>query len=91
VGYLCAGPKHFQTWQKLANAKMPMTLPHLGAGEAGYGKEPGVSRARAYLASHLNEADDPYALALVANALVRGCSQQRSADGADQAGSGCRD
>ena len=65
------GQSHFQTWQKLANAKMPMTAYLTWAlVEAGYGKEPGVSRARAYLASHLNEADDPYVLALVANALV---------------------
>ena len=65
------GFSHFETWQKLANAKMPMTAYLTWAlVEAGYGKEPGVSRARAYLANHLNEADDPYVLALVANALV---------------------
>jgi uncharacterized protein YfaS (alpha-2-macroglobulin family) len=65
------GYSHFQTWQKLSNAKMPMTAYLTWAlVEAGYGQEPGVSRARAYLASHLNEADDPYVLALVANALV---------------------
>ncbi len=65
------GYSHFETWQKLANAKIPMTAYLTWAlVEAGYGKEPGVSRARAYLANHLNEADDPYVLALVANALV---------------------
>jgi uncharacterized protein YfaS (alpha-2-macroglobulin family) len=65
------GYSHFETWQRLSNAKMPMTAYLTWAlVEAGYGNDPGVARARAYLTSHLNEANDPYVLALVANALV---------------------
>ncbi|MBN1887007.1 MAG: hypothetical protein JW850_03420, partial [Thermoflexales bacterium] len=62
---------HFETWQRLANARLPITA-YLSWAlvEAGYGSDPGVGRAQSYLVQHLDQAEDPYVLALVANALA---------------------
>jgi uncharacterized protein YfaS (alpha-2-macroglobulin family) len=38
--------------------------------EAGYGEDPGTQRGLVYLRDHLAEAEDPYVLALCANALL---------------------
>lgn len=58
-------PMH--TWSRLGNSKLPVTAYVTWALlEAGF--DPG--RAVAYIETHLAEAQDPYALALCANALV---------------------
>jgi uncharacterized protein YfaS (alpha-2-macroglobulin family) len=47
--------------------------------EAGYGEEPGTRRGTAYLLDHLAEAEDPYVLALCANALSSRATQYSGA------------
>jgi 5-hydroxyisourate hydrolase-like protein (transthyretin family) len=65
------GYSHFETWKRLANARLPITAYLTWAlVEAGHGSDPGVERAQTYLVQHLDQAEDPYVLALVANALA---------------------
>ncbi len=65
------GGVHFASWHKLANARLPITAYVAWAlVEAGYGDDPGVGRALEYLLAHASEADDPYVLALMVNALA---------------------
>ncbi|MFN3761741.1 MAG: MG2 domain-containing protein [Anaerolineae bacterium] len=65
------GGVHFESWRKLANARLPITAYVAWAlVEAGYGNDPGVGRALEYLLAHASEADDPYVLALMVNALA---------------------
>ncbi|MDW8069413.1 MAG: MG2 domain-containing protein [Anaerolineae bacterium] len=64
------GGVHFESWQKLANARLPITAYVAWAlVEAGYEDDPGVGQALDYLLAHASEADDPYVLALMVNAL----------------------
>lgn len=64
------GGVHFPSWQKLANARLPITAYVAWAlVEAGYGDDPGVQKALDYLLAHASEADDPYVLALMVNAF----------------------
>ncbi len=65
------GGVHFESWKKLANARLPITAYVAWAlVEAGYGDDPDVGRALEYLLSHASEADDPYVLALMVNSLA---------------------
>jgi len=62
---------HFASWHQLANARLPITAYIAWAlVEAGYEDNPGVQRALGYLLDHASEADDPYVLALMVNALA---------------------
>ncbi len=62
---------HFASWQKLANARLPITAYVAWAlVEAGYEETPQVERALQYLVVHAHEADDPYVLALMVNSLT---------------------
>ena len=65
------GGVHFPSWQKLANARLPITAYVAWAlVEAGYEDDPGVQQALGYLLDHASEANDPYVLALMVNALA---------------------
>lgn len=65
------GGVHFESWKKLANARLPITAYVAWAlVEAGYGDDPDVGRALEYLLSRASEADDPYVLALMVNSLA---------------------
>ncbi|HIQ06095.1 MAG TPA: hypothetical protein EYH31_10500 [Anaerolineae bacterium] len=66
-----AGFVHEATWGKLGNKELPITGYVVWAlGEAGYGDDPATQRGLDYLRTHWQEAEDPYLLALVANALA---------------------
>jgi len=63
------GLTHNATWDKLKNSRLPVTAYITWAlAEAGYKNEAG--RGLNYLRAHLDEADDSYVLALVANAFA---------------------
>lgn len=58
-------------WQQLQNSDLPVTAYVAWAFiEAGYEDTPAVRRGLDYVRAHLNEAKDPYVLALIANALA---------------------
>ncbi len=62
---------HFHSWQKLVNARLPVTAYVAWAlVEAGYEGTPQVERALQYLVAHAHEADAPYVLALMVNSLA---------------------
>ncbi|MBP6469497.1 MAG: hypothetical protein KBE23_22200 [Chloroflexi bacterium] len=65
------GLVHESTWSNLQNDRLPVTAYVIWSlTEAGYGSDSGTQRGLDYVRQHANEADDPYVLALVANALV---------------------
>ncbi|MEA3308390.1 MAG: alpha-2-macroglobulin family protein, partial [Chloroflexota bacterium] len=70
------GLVHESTWSDLGDDRVPVTayiswaLVHTG-----YGDESATQRGLAYVREHAHAVDDPYALALVANALVADASQ----------------
>jgi hypothetical protein len=58
-------------WQQLQNSDLPVTAYVVWTLiEAGYEDEQATRRGLDYVADHLEEAEDPYVLALIANALV---------------------
>ncbi len=65
------GLVHESTWANLGNDRVPVTayiswaLVH-----AGYGDDSATQRGLTYIREHAHEVEDPYALALVANALA---------------------
>ncbi|UCC62944.1 MAG: hypothetical protein JSV36_19705, partial [Anaerolineae bacterium] len=70
------GYSHHESWAALADARLPTTAYVTWALiEAGYGDDPRLQFAVNYLARNLDKADDPYVLALVANALSAADSQ----------------
>ncbi len=65
------GLVHENTWQSLKNARLPVTAYIVWSLiEAGYADETRTQNGLAYIREHLSQADDPYVVALVANALV---------------------
>ena len=71
------GLVHETSWQALGNDRVPVTAYITWALlSAGYGERPEVQTALAYLRAHHQEVSDPYALALVANALVTADAQE---------------
>ena len=65
------GLAHENTWQSLGNDRLPVTAYIIWSlTEAGFGSEPGTQKGLAYVQENQSQAMDPYALALVANALV---------------------
>lgn len=65
------GLVHESTWSNLQNDRLPVTAYIVWSlTEAGFAHESGTQRGLDYVRQHANEADDPYVLALVANALV---------------------
>ncbi len=65
------GLVHESSWQSLGNERLPVTAYIVWAlTEAGYTDESGTQKGLDYVREFQAEADDPYALALVANALA---------------------
>ncbi len=65
------GLVHENTWQNLANDRLPVTAYITWSlVEAGFGDDPGTRRGLSYLKEFQGQAEDPYVVALVANALV---------------------
>ena len=65
------GLVHEQSWARLGNARLPVTAYIAWAlTEAGYEDEAGTARGLDYVREFWRDADDAYALALVANALA---------------------
>ena len=63
---------HQDAWKRIQNNQLPPTA-YLNWGLAYSGcKQEGVKKADAWLRQHADEAQDPYVLAMVANALVQG-------------------
>jgi uncharacterized protein YfaS (alpha-2-macroglobulin family) len=65
------GLVHEQSWSRLGNERLPVTAYIVWAlTEAGYGDESGTAEGLDYVREFWRDADDPYALALVANGLA---------------------
>ena len=65
------GLVHEQSWSDLGNERLPVTAYIVWAlTEAGYEDEAGTEKGLDYIREFWRDADDPYALALVANALA---------------------
>jgi uncharacterized protein YfaS (alpha-2-macroglobulin family) len=65
------GLVHEQSWQNLGNERLPVTAYIVWAlAEAGYQDETGTQNGLDYVREFWRDAEDPYALALVTNALV---------------------
>lgn len=65
------GLVHESTWQNLANDRLPVTAYIIWSlVEAGFGDDPGAQRGLSYLREFQGQAEDPYVVALLANALV---------------------
>ena len=65
------GLVHENTWQSLGNDRLPVTAYIVWSlAEAGFINEAGTQKGLAYVREYQAQATDPYALALVANALV---------------------
>jgi uncharacterized protein YfaS (alpha-2-macroglobulin family) len=65
------GLVHENTWQQLGNDRLPVTAYITWSlVDAGFGNEAGTQKGLDYLRENQAQAKDPYALALVANALV---------------------
>jgi len=65
------GLVHEQSWQNLGNERLPVTAYIVWAlAEAGYGDQAETQKGLDYVREFWRDAEDPYALALVANALV---------------------
>jgi hypothetical protein len=65
------GLVHENTWQNLQNDRLPVTAYIVWSlVEAGFGDDPGTQQGLSYVREFQGQADDPYVLALVANALV---------------------
>jgi uncharacterized protein YfaS (alpha-2-macroglobulin family) len=65
------GLVHESTWSSLGDQRLPVTA-YIAWSlvEAGFGDEPGTQKGLAYVRENQAKAEDPYVLALVANALV---------------------
>jgi hypothetical protein len=65
------GLVHESTWSSLGDQRLPVTA-YIAWSlvEAGFGEEPGTQKGLAYVRENQPKAEDPYVLALVANALV---------------------
>jgi uncharacterized protein YfaS (alpha-2-macroglobulin family) len=65
------GLVHESTWSSLGDQRLPVTAYIVWSlVDAGFGAEPGTQRGLAYVRENQSKAEDPYVLALVANALV---------------------
>jgi uncharacterized protein YfaS (alpha-2-macroglobulin family) len=65
------GLVHESTWSNLQNDRLPVTAYIVwGLIEAGYFDDSRIQAGLDYIREHLSQADDPYVIALVANALV---------------------
>jgi uncharacterized protein YfaS (alpha-2-macroglobulin family) len=65
------GLVHENTWSNLQNDRLPVTAYVVWSlVEAGYADDPRTGRGLSYVREFQGQADDPYVLALVANALV---------------------
>lgn len=65
------GLVHEQSWSNLGDDRVPVTAYIVWAlVHAGYGDEEATRRGLSYVREHAGKINDPYALALVANALV---------------------
>lgn len=65
------GLVHETSWSNLQNDRLPVTAYIVWSLiEAGFRDDAGAARGLEYVRQHAGEADDPYVLALVANALV---------------------
>ncbi len=65
------GLVHESSWSNLGNERLPVTAYIVWAlSEAGYGDESGAQKGLDYVREFWQEAEDPYVLALVANALA---------------------
>jgi hypothetical protein len=65
------GLVHESTWSNLENDRLPVTGYVIWSLiEAGYGDDPRTQSGLDYIKEHFSQADDPYVVALVANALV---------------------
>jgi uncharacterized protein YfaS (alpha-2-macroglobulin family) len=65
------GLVHENTWQQLGNDRLPVTAYITWSLiDAGFGNEAGAQKGLDYVRENQAQAKDPYALALVANALV---------------------
>lgn len=65
------GLVHENTWSSLGNDRLPVTAYITWSLiEAGYGQDQRTARGAAYVRENVSKAEDPYVLALVANALV---------------------
>ncbi len=65
------GLVHEHSWSNLGNERLPVTAYIVWAlSEAGYQDEAGTQKGLDYVREFWQEAEDPYALALVANALA---------------------
>ncbi len=61
---------HQESWSRIQNSNLPVTAyVAWSLLESGY-DGPEVKKAVSYIKAHMNDADDPYVLALCANALV---------------------
>jgi len=65
------GLVHENTWSSLGNDRLPVTA-YIAWSlvDAGFSNEPGTEQAIAYIQDHLDQAEDAYVVALVANAMV---------------------
>ncbi len=65
------GLVHEDTWRNLQNNRLPVTAYIVWSLiDAGFGNDARTQKGRAYVRDHRGEANDPYVVALVANALV---------------------
>jgi len=72
------GLVHEDTWSKLENDRLPVTAYAVWSlVEAGYGDDSRVQAGLSYVREHLSQANDPYVVALVANALVAGAPDEK--------------
>jgi MFS family permease len=80
------GLVHESTWSNLQNDNLPVTAYIVWSLiEAGFGDHPGTQAGLSYIREHVNQADDAYVLALVANALAADTAQSGGdVDGATQ-------
>jgi hypothetical protein len=79
------GLVHENTWSKLENDRLPVTAYIVWSLiEAGYGDDPRTQSGLDYIKEHFSQADDPYVIALVANALVANDRENNHQEGFTQ-------
>jgi uncharacterized protein YfaS (alpha-2-macroglobulin family) len=65
------GLYHETAWKSLENDRLPITAYIVwGLADAGFNKDARTMKSIEYISEHLSQAEDPYVLALIANALV---------------------
>ena len=65
------GLVHEDVWSKLQNDRVPVTAYITWSlNDAGYADDPRTQNGLAYIHEHMSQIDDPYVMALIANALV---------------------